>query len=668
MTDVVPSTAAILDAWEATLDAAGVDPGCTLRQRELAFDDTVAAVDHAATTAPPGTVTASETLAMLPHLSWEDATQGVADRRLPHDSRADLQLVAVLGEGGMGRVHWAHQRSLRRDVALKTVLDQADRPATRAALVREALVMGQLDHPNIVPIHVLGVDAQGRPALVMKRVDGVTWQSLLCDPDSPLLAELALGQPLEFHLEVLRRVADAVEFAHGRGVLHRDIKPDNVLVGRYGEVYLTDWGVAHLLRDGGRGEHSGAVVGTPAMMAPELATGDLQALGPRTDVFLLGATLHYLLTGRYRHSGATLREVLRHAAAPEPVAYPPGIPLTLAALANRATAADWQQRPASAAEFRRGVDEFLRSRGLADLAHAAESSLSQLQQVRSTGPLADHPGYVRTVHRLAAEARFGFHQVLKLDAHHGAALRGTQACLRELIYFEIQLDHPREARAMAAELPEPDVQIEQALSALEHRHAQAAAHQRELERQASLVDPLRNLTARYVILGVLLLLLVAISVQAWHKRSQLNVEILLVYGVAVAVVASLGALWARRRLAVGLTREILWLVVGCCWMVALNRAFAYASGVTDLAQVLRTELLIFAAFSLTERRYGWPSWLATGLTIAGASALQWWPGQMVLVFSGTASVYVLLMMMGPHLVARKMARAAASALDSAPGR
>lgn len=663
VTEPVQPNAVTAQGWEATLDAPGLDPGHTLPHRALALDDTLAATDldatadHDATTAPPLTEPASETLARLPHLSWEQAAEGAPAQRLQADSRADLQLISLLGEGGMGQVHRAHQRSLRRDIALKTVLDQVDRPATRAALVREALVMGRLDHPNIVPIHVLGVDAQGRPALVMKQVDGVTWQSLLRDPDSPLLAKLAQGQPLEFHLEVLRRVADAVEFAHGRGVLHRDIKPDNVLVGRYGEVYLTDWGVAHLLQDAAQGDPASAVVGTPAMMAPELATGDLQALGPRTDVFLLGATLHLVLTGQYRHSGTTLREVLAHAARPKPVVYPPSVPLPLAALANRATEADPQKRPASAAEFRHGLDEFLRHRGLTDLAQAAHNSLVQLQQVRAAGPQGDHPGYVRTVHRLAAEAQFGFQQLLKLDPHHGAALQGTQACLKELIHFELQLDHPKEARALAEELREPDAEIQQALAELEHRHALAAEHQRQLERQADLADPMRNLTARYVILGGLLVAVVTVSTQVWRQRGQLNLKILLTYGIGVAVVASLGALWARRRLAYGLTREILWLTVGACWMVALNRALAYTSGVTDLTQVLRTELLIFAAFSLTERRYGWPSWLATALAMAGAAALPWWPEHMVPIFSGTASLFVLLMMTGPQLVARKLVRA-----------
>ena len=656
MTDSLPAVADRGASWEATLDAAGIDPAQTLPQRDETLDDTLAAQGDAAT-APPTAATTGATLARLPPLSWEDAAQGPELQRPRSDSRADLQLISLLGEGGMGQVHRAHQRSLRRDIALKTVLDQLDSTATRAALVREALVMGQLDHPNIVPIHVLGVDALGRPALVMKQVDGVTWQSLLRNPESPLLAELAQGQPLEFHLEVLRRVADAVDFAHGRGVLHRDIKPDNVLVGRYGEVYLTDWGVAHLQDQPGAEARSGPVVGTPAMMAPELASGDLQRLGPRTDVFLLGATLHFILTGQYRHAGKTLREVLGHAAAPQPVDYPASVPAPLAALCNHATAADPLQRPGSAAEFRRAIDDFLRTRGLAELALAADNSLAQLQQVRAAGPKEDHPGYVRLMHRLAAEARFGFQQVLKVDPLHRAALQGAQACLRELIQFEIQLDHPKEARALAEELREPDPAISLALAAIEERHAQAAEHQRKLERQAALVDPLRNLTARYLILGLLLLMVVSISVQAWRKGQHLDLETLLVYGLAVALVASIGALWARRRLALGLTHEILWLAVSCCWMVALNRTLAYTSGVTDLPQVLRGELLIFAAFSLTERRYGWPSWLATALAVFAAAVLPLWPGQLVAVYSGAASLYVLLMMAGPQLAARKLARA-----------
>lgn len=655
MTNPLPADGDLAPSWEATLDAADTDTGQTLTHRDPLLDETQQALEHGET-GPSTGATGDAALAQLPQLSWENTPSTTVQQRSATDSRADLQLISLLGEGGMGRVHRAHQRSLRRDIALKTVLDRLDSAATRAALVREALVMGQLDHPNIVPIHVLGVDAQGRPALVMKQVDGVSWQSLLSNPDAPLLAELAHGQPLEFHLEVLRRVADAVDFAHGRGVVHRDIKPDNVLVGRHGEVYLTDWGVAHLRHGQGTGTSTGAVVGTPAMMAPELANGDLAAQGPRTDVFLLGATLHFLLTGNYRHTGRTLREVLGQAALPQPVDYPATVPPLLAALCNRATAADPQQRPGTAAEFRRSVDEFLRTRGLAELALAADNSLMQLQQVRAAGPQGDHPGYVPLMHRLAAEARFGFHQVLKVDPQHRAALLGTEACLRELIHFEIQLDHPKEARALAEELAVADSAISEALAALELRHADAAEHQLQLERQAALADPLRNLPARYLILGLLLLFVVATSVQAWRQGRHLDLEALLAYGVLVAGAATAGAMWARRRLARGLTHSILGLVVSCCWMVTLNRALAYTSGVTDLSQVLRTELLIFAAFSLSERRYGWPSWLATAVAICAGVILPSWPGHLVLVYSGAASVYVLLMMAGPQLAARKLAR------------
>ena len=214
----------------------------------------------------------------------------------------------VLGVGGMGEVRAAQDLRLRRDVALKVLL--RDAPAARARFEAEAQVTAQLDHPNIVPVYDLGADADGRPFLAMKRVRGRSLAALLADPE-----------PLDrtARLEIFLKVCDAVAFAHARGVLHRDIKCENVMVGAFGEVLLMDWGLArpfgaasppapdesvavplHVDRfevDALR-TREGQVAGTPAYMAPEQASGRLGELGPRTDVYSLGAVLYVLVTGR----------------------------------------------------------------------------------------------------------------------------------------------------------------------------------------------------------------------------------------------------------------------------------------------------------------------------------------------------------------------------------
>ena len=257
------------------------------------------------------------------------------------DADADYRPGETLGEGGSGIVVEAVQTALGRTVALKRLKKGgakrggtggttgpgadpgAGRPDARARFLAEARVVAGLDHPNILPVHELAVDQGGEPFLVMKRVAGTPW--------SDSIANLGRGK----NLRILAAVCDAVAFAHSRGVIHRDLKPENVLLGAYGEVLLTDWGLAlteedraaarAAQRDSARGGAAPGrlaggidvtgVAGTPAYMAPEQARGDADDLGPATDVYLLGATLFEIATGRRPHAGSTLSACLRSAAA-----------------------------------------------------------------------------------------------------------------------------------------------------------------------------------------------------------------------------------------------------------------------------------------------------------------------------------------------------------------
>jgi len=225
----------------------------------------------------------------LPHISIR-LPDGSTSGPLPSEALGDIQVTGTLGEGGMGRVLLAEQRSLRREVALKTLKDPAAETVYVDALVREGVVTGHLEHPNITPVHQLGVDASGRPVLVMKRISGVAWSRLLADPEHQAWGTLGAkpDDRLRAHVEILLQVANALALAHSRGVLHRDVKPDNVMIGEFGEVYLVDWGVALELPGDAGPRH---LVGTPQFLAPEMLDAQLP-LGPGTDVYLLGATLH----------------------------------------------------------------------------------------------------------------------------------------------------------------------------------------------------------------------------------------------------------------------------------------------------------------------------------------------------------------------------------------
>jgi serine/threonine protein kinase len=255
-------------------------------------------------------------------------------------------VVRRLGRGGMGSVWLAEDERLGREVALK-VLDVPDEDGRLAArLRREARVLAGLEHPGIVPVHDVGQLADGRVFYAMKRVEGER------------LDQIAPRLGLAERLRVLRRVIEAVGFAHTRGIVHRDLKPENVMVGPFGEVLVLDWGLAKVLAGGVREPEPseseppaveaasaagsattahGAVLGTPGWMAPEQARGDNASLDARADIYALGGLLAYLLA---------------HPAEPAP-------PRPLGAIAAKAMAPEPDRRYPRAAALGAEVDRWL---------------------------------------------------------------------------------------------------------------------------------------------------------------------------------------------------------------------------------------------------------------------------------------------------------------------
>jgi serine/threonine protein kinase len=224
----------------------------------------------------------------------------------------------AIAQGGMGAVLSAHEVIIQRQVAMKIMLNSQS-PDEVVRFIAEAKITGQLEHPNIIPVHELGVDDKEQVFYTMKYVRGTTLRHVLDDLFNRLPEAIA-KYPLAQLVTIFQKVCDAVAFAHSKGVIHRDLKPENFMLGDYGEVLVMDWGLAKVLdptlhhaaneeghsiiRTGARAElhaaekDSGKVLGTPQYMAPEQAYGQHDALDVRTDVYALGAILHHLLTLR----------------------------------------------------------------------------------------------------------------------------------------------------------------------------------------------------------------------------------------------------------------------------------------------------------------------------------------------------------------------------------
>jgi len=389
-------------------------------------------------------------------------------------SEVGYALGEVIGEGGMGVVQSAHERSLAREVAIKRLRPELeDNEVAASLLVDEAMVTGSLEHPNVVPIHAIGCDASGKPLMVMKRLTGVSWRELSSEPGHPRLAQTR--DPLRFHLEVLMQVCNALHYAHSRGVVHRDVKPENVVVGSYGEVYLLDWGAAYVA---GRHRSSQAIVGTLAYMAPEMLSGSGDFVTPRTDVYLLGATLHELLVGSPPHAADSLDEAVLSIHRSRAVIYPAGVPAELAQLCNAAMSREVELRPPTAMAFKEAIERYLDHRGSHRLAAAASERLRQLVDVCG----GDEPDGA-LVTRLYIECSFGFRQALSSWAENADATEGLQRAGEAMLRFELDRRNLEGARAALEQLPRDRAELRAEVAVLA---AEREAEGREMERLRSI--------------------------------------------------------------------------------------------------------------------------------------------------------------------------------------
>lgn len=337
--------------------------------------------------------------------------RSVAEALAHHRKRKQRYVIeGEIARGGMGAVLRAIDADLRREVALKYMLDQKD-PRTKARFVEEAQINAQLEHPNIVPVYDLRIDAQKRPYLMMKLVKGRDLKSVLDQlRENPKQAERewTLGRLLN----ILVNVCNGLAFAHAHGVIHRDLKPANIMLGDFGEVYVMDWGLAKVLKRDGSATlpgndaeafsafmanpsetplprsskvvtsrepdsdltQEGSIMGTPVYMSPEQATGNVQTIDERTDVYALGAILYEMMTLQppVEREGDYLSVLMRVA---KGEIVPPErrdarrakagkVPKELAAIAMKAMAKEPGQRYVSIEMLRQDIERFQEGRSV----------------------------------------------------------------------------------------------------------------------------------------------------------------------------------------------------------------------------------------------------------------------------------------------------------------
>ena len=244
----------------------------------------------------------------------------------------EYELIKKIGQGGMGEVWEVQDRVLNRPLAMKILhKDISSHQEKMLRFIDEAQICAQLEHPNIVPVHELGTLPDGRVYFTMKEIKGRTFQEIIRNvhgiSSQCQWKMTSCGWSLFQMLDAFHQVCRGIAFAHSKGVIHRDLKPTNIMIGEYGEVLIVDWGIAKILSQPNvvqkteiltesieKDIHAtmfGEVVGTPAYMAPEQAKGDVFLLDERTDIYSLGVILYHLLSGLYPYTGKSGEDVLQ---------------------------------------------------------------------------------------------------------------------------------------------------------------------------------------------------------------------------------------------------------------------------------------------------------------------------------------------------------------------
>lgn len=450
--------------------------------------------------------------ALLPVLAKLQDTEGASTlhtlrpEHAPQASSAGATGIAVsdevLGRGGMSVVLLGEQRSLGRSVAVKTVGEpkesddeSPEQYTTRISdmLLREAQITGTLEHPNVLPLYDLCVN-EGQPQLVLKRIEGRPWTEFIHHPN--LVEEQPGSADAErWHLQVFLQVCNAIRFAHARGVIHRDLKPDNVMIGSFGEVYVLDWGIA--VRRGE--ERSGSLAGTPAYMAPEMAAGE--TLDERTDVYLLGSVLYELFHAAPPHAGSNFAKVMWSALTSRPAIddeTPPGF----AQVIRRAMQRQPEDRYRTVEELQGAATDALERLDADAMCALASKKLAELETLLAGDTIELSAA---TVHELYGQTRFAFQTALDRFGDLEDAQDGSQRLQIAMAKYALALGETAAAEGHLANVNPPPAELVAAIEARRNRDATATDRLNALEAFRSDLDKNKSRRRRFqftVLVGI----------------------------------------------------------------------------------------------------------------------------------------------------------------------
>ena len=344
-----------------------------------------------------------------------------ARQKIPDNVHTDIpRVLGVLAKGGMATIYEAEQLIPSRKVVVKKIENEHDLELQHS-LYQEAMIMGSLDHPNIIPIHQIIME-NNTPSVVMKLVRGQT-----------LKQKIQQGCTILEAMRIILQVCHAVEYAHRQEIIHRDIKPSNIMIGDFNEIYLLDWGIAidknqlHLAMEG--------LVGSPSFMAPEMLSGKPETITEQTDIYLLGTTLHYALTGQRRHEANSFSELFQMIEEAPSYEYDPSIPKELGSLLNSTCHKDPQSRPQNVKEFHTSL--------LSICNHWEVIQLSMEGEQRAQQCYSEQDNIQKE--KRFTKARQDFEYALRIWPDSETAKEGLQDLLRHMLDWYIQNKNPREA-------------------------------------------------------------------------------------------------------------------------------------------------------------------------------------------------------------------------------